>query len=701
MNKQDTLRNLLIAAAVFMLVMAIAPRLMPPPQVPPDPATAPVASAESPAIGTAATEPLAAAGPAEAYVALEADQSVQLELGEAPEFLKGQSPSPYRMQLSLSNVGASVSSVRLSDHAAVLRQPERYELLSPVVLDNGNVERSFTIEKINVNGHDVVLSDKRWHAEAIEPFAGDSTPAGPDARGQRAKFWIEIQIDGTPELRLTRTFELSQEPIGAGRLDVWSTLTVENLSAKPHRVIATYRGPLSVPGGKGYWAAEAVDFGVQNATGAVVGQRKSPAEVSKSVGRRLTLFRYAPDAPRDRFSWAAMDNTYFTATAAPLDAGGKSPATYIAEVAAVDLDGREDTHRDVAVMFVTSAQELPPGGSLAYHTELYLGEKDRNTFKTVEAYLSRNYYFQIAAGLSWCTFNWLVELMIWLLNHLYIVVRDFGIAIIILVLIVRAMLHPITKKGQVNMVRLQQKMADFAPKMDEVKKKYGNDKARLQQEMMKLYREQGINPAGQMLTCLPMVIQMPIWVALFYSLANNILMRHEPLHFTWIHDLTAPDALYTFASPIHVPIVGWEIASFNLLPILVAIFMYIQQKTIPKPEPNPNMSEQQRAQQEMMQKMMPMMSIMMLLIFYPMPAGLNLYVMFSSLFGWLEQNHIRKHIKAQKEAGVLEKPKGPPQGGPSNGKPRLPGWLEKLQKAAEDAQKAQRTQRRGKPKGKR
>jgi YidC/Oxa1 family membrane protein insertase len=223
--------------------------------------------------------------------------------------------------------------------------------------------------------------------------------------------------------------------------------------------------------------------------------------------------------------------------------------------------------------------------------------------------------------------------------------------------------------------------------------------------MMKLYREHGINPAGQLFTCLPMVIQMPIWIALFLSLSNNILMRHEPAFFglLWIDDLTAQDALYTFATPLVVPGVGWHIVSFNLLPLLVAVFMYLQQKTQPKAPPNPNATPEQRSQQEMMQKMMPMMSIMMLFIFYNMPAGLNLYIMCSSLFGWIEQKRIRAHIKEQEDNGTFDKPSGGEDGGgglmsklAGRKKDGSPGWLQKIQDAAEKAQKTQIKHQSGK-----
>ncbi len=184
------------------------------------------------------------------------------------------------------------------------------------------------------------------------------------------------------------------------------------------------------------------------------------------------------------------------------------------------------------------------------------------------------------------------------------------------------------------------------------------------------------------------MIQMPIWVALYISLSNNILMRHEGFLFTWITDLTAPDALFTFGSPIVIPIFGWTLPAFNLLPILVSVFMYTQQKMQPKPKAKPNATDQQKSQQEMMQKMMPMMSIMMLFIFYKMPSGLNLYIMSSSLFGTIEQWWIRKHIKEREKTGTLHKPKKVKDD--RIDRPKRPGkssFFKRLQQMAENAQK--------------
>ncbi len=617
---------------------------------------------------------------------VEAESTQTFEMGAAPQTddrVDG-SALPFRARLTLSNLGASVEQVLLTDHAAKLASHDRYALLAPVERSDGRVFRSLAVEKINVDGMDVVLADKRWHCSGVEEYR-----SADGETGHRAEFRIDVHKNDLPFLQISRIFQLPHQPVGSGRHDLFSTLALKNVTKEPYKVVVTSRGGIGNTRASLYTDDRFIDVGVASNMGHVIGSRTADLAVVEK--KSISLFTWSREKPDQRFSWAATANTYFTCTIAPVAADGKGAASYIHEVAAVDADGDSSTSDDVTLRFTSTLVELPPEGEVHYPAAIFLGEKDGQAFRSIPEYKDRNYYYQIEQGFGWCTFTFLVELMIWLLNGLHFVVRDFGVAIIILVLIVRTMLHPITKKGQVNMVRMQHKMAEMGPKIEEIKKKFANDKARLNQEMMKL----NINPAGQLMSCLPMFIQMPIWVALYLSLSNNILMRHEPFLFTWIEDLTAQDALIKFSAPFHVPIFGWELTSFNLLPLLVALFMYIQQKTQPKPKPNPNMTDQQRQQQETMQRMMPIMSIMMMLIFYKMPSGLNLYIMFSSLFGWLEQARIRKHIREHEDAGTLHNPP-PKKPKPefTNGPPKSKlSWLERLQKAAEEAQKAQRTQR--------
>ncbi len=687
-GSRDTLRNLLLAGAAFALIMALGPVLFPvqPPRPHPsntesavpvagDPPGAAPTSITARGSDAAATGVKAANSP---FSVLESQTEGASIVGSTLTAFTREAVAadPYRMRLVLSNVGASVESATMTDYAASVDDEARYLLLSPVKREPGPVYRSLGIERINLDGIDIRLGDSRWHGgEVVEAEAGQSVT-----------YTIDVEKEAKPMLRLIRTFTLPKQPRSIGRHDLYSSLQVKNLSGEAHRVIVIYQGGVSIPLANPGTDDRVISLGLYDGV-RVAGTYRTCAEAAKSG--TLPLFNAAKSESGVRLSWAATGNTYFTCTVAPLSRTTEAVASYIADVSAVDLDGSPTTLEDVTLRFVTAVETVLPGGELQYPALLYVGEKDGDAFRAVPEYKARNFYFQVVQSYGSCTFTWLVELMVWLLNRLVWVVRDYGVAIIILVLLVRVLLHPITKKGQVNMVRMQQKMGEFAPKVEELKRKFANDKARLQQETMKLYREQGINPASNMLGCLPMVIQMPIWVALWISLSNNIQMRHQGFLYplTWIQDLTAPDALYTFSSAIVVPLMGWQLPSFNLLPILLAIFMYLQQKYQPKPKPNPNMTDQQRQQQEMMQMMMPMMSIMMLLIFYKAPSGLSLYVLSSSVFGILEQRRIRKHLEAEeKRGGAGSAPAAQPSGGGATA-PRRLSWLEKLQKMADDAGK--------------
>ena len=695
---KDTLRNLLVAMAVFMTVIYVGQKYMPPPRSPDQ--MQPAAEGTVP-VGSepAATTPLVPGSPTHAvqaapdgtaalpdgssFVVIEAELEQTVIIGSAEvEFATdGKQPEdPYRMRLVLSNVGACVESATMTNHRQERRSVDRYKLLSPIErrdLQTGEVAglyRSLGIDKININDIDIPLGDKRWNVRSYETDDG-----------QEAEFRVEIHRGGVPAVRLTRTLELPRQSVASGRHDLLSDLTVENLSDSPTRVIIAFVGGLGVELANTRMDDRCIDVGYLQ-EGVIEGDRKKFTDVTKGDALSIPLYGDAMAAEGRTLSWAATANTYFTCTLAPVNPDGTNGAEYIRSVDATDVDGSRLTDGDANIRFFTKATTIAPQGVRSYPVQIYLGEKNATAFKTVEQYRSRNYYYQIAQGFGFCTFGVLVELMIWLLNTLFGIVHNFGIAIIILVLIVRTILHPLTKYGQVSMTRMQKGMAELQPKFEEIKKKYANDKARMQQEQMKLYRETGSGPTAGLMGCLPMMLQMPIWIALYMSLSNNILMRHQPF-FSWIDDLTAPDALYIFASPIIVPVLGWSIPAFNLLPILLGIAMYSQQKLMPKPAPNPSMSDQQRQQQETMQKMMPLMSIMMPLIFYKMPSGLNLYIMCSSAFGTFEQLRIRKHIKEMEENGTLLKPKSGPKPEKKRHMPKKPGWFGKLQSMADNAQK--------------
>lgn len=714
MNTKETLNALAWAALAFVGVWLIAPRLLPMPSPPdhakvspdgsgagaPFSANANQSSGHSGPESTASpvkTSTGAAAPTSSAQMAAERQEAARwtlhgaealetVVLGQFEPSPEGAAPPRFRIEATISNRGASLQDAWLPDFHETVRGNEPYHLVAPLPLPNGAVLRSLCLERILVDEVELNLADSYWRLIKKS-----------DAESERAILTLELLKDGVPTIRLTREYHLPAQPVETHRSDLFVELRVENLAEEPHRVILKFDGPVGIPQDDARMDHRAVDLGLRSGEEVHMKRHTFP-KLASQAGKRNDLYK-ASQSPNDSLSWVAVNNQFFTFTlAAGNDEGQPS---FINEVRAVDVDQQSQTASDQALYFITKSLELPAASRAAPLTlplELYVGAKSRPAFLRVEPYTSRNYYQQIAQGYGWCTFVWLVELMMWLLDGMHAVIGDYGIALIVLVLLVRTLLHPITKFGQVNMVRIQKKMAMLGPKMEEVKKKYANDPMRRNTETTKLFKQEGVNPASNMVGCLPMFLQLPIWAALYMSLGNNIQMRHQPFAWFWPADLTAPDELIRFSAPVHLWLLG-TLHSFNLLPFILAIAMYWQQKTMPKPPEMPNQTEQQKQQAEMMKMMMPMTSIMMLFIFYNAPSGLTIYIMASSFFGAIEQRRIRKHIDEQEKRGVFDLPKPtrqPSTSSPSAHEPRKEGWWTRLQRLAEDARK-QQNPRAGKP----
>jgi len=237
---------------------------------------------------------------------------------------------------------------------------------------------------------------------------------------------------------------------------------------------------------------------------------------------------------------------------------------------------------------------------------------------------------------GYCTFSWLINGLVGLLGFFHFITRDWGLSIICLVVLVRLILHPITKRSQVSMMR----MGKMGPEMERLKKKYADDKEALNKAMWEFQKEQGLTP---ILGCLPMFLQMPIWVALYGVLQSTFELRQAPFlwNWTWIHDLAQPDELIHFAHPVQL----WffELRGINLLPILMAVAFFLQQKLTPKPVA----ATPEQAQQ---QKMMQWTSLIFPVFLYTYPSGLNLYILTSTAIGVVESKIVRDHIRQREEA---------------------------------------------------
>jgi YidC/Oxa1 family membrane protein insertase len=212
------------------------------------------------------------------------------------------------------------------------------------------------------------------------------------------------------------------------------------------------------------------------------------------------------------------------------------------------------------------------------------------------------------------------RVMLWLLLVFHGLTGNFGVAVILLTFAVRLALFPISRKAQVSMFRMQK----LAPLAKAIQERHKDDPNKMRAEMMGLYKKHKVSPAGG---CLPLLLQLPIFIGLYNTLLFSVELRHAPF-VGWIRDLSAPDELarlpFTILGQTHL----------NLLPILMLVPMVVQSVMSPKPA-DPQMAQQQK----MMTWMMPLMFLFMC---YTMPAGVSLYWFFSSLWGLAEIRMIKK-----------------------------------------------------------
>ena len=347
--------------------------------------------------------------------------------------------------------------------------------------------------------------------------------------------------------------------------------------------------------------------------------------------------------------------------------------------AKIGVDGENDVVRDGAAA-IKPALPVGPGQKVEIAFDVFAGPKRRDVFVNEDnphfrpLYEKLNYLSTIdLSSCCFCSFGWLSLGMMWLLQKLSLVaLGNYGVAIIVLVVLVRLVLHPITKKSQVSMMKMQK----LAPMMQKIKEKHAGDKEAQQREMMKFYKEHGVSG---FLGCLPMLLQMPIWIALYSGLNATAELRHAAFLPVWITDLAAPDALIGWDEAITIPLLSriWgPVTSFNLLPLLLGAAFYLQMKYSPQTTGQAAaVTKEQQTQKKMMAVMMP---VMMLLFLYQAPSGLTLYIMASTFAGLVEQYVIRKHIRQKEELEAATETTVMAPGKASRGarkkKPKGPFW---------------------------
>jgi YidC/Oxa1 family membrane protein insertase len=575
----------------------------------------------------------------------------------------------YKYQLELSSKGAAIRKVTFSNGPDMqgkatgfddrdYKDPQPLEILSPIYKADG----SEILSMANTGFQNDALVQQKL--------------ALPLQKLHWKSFGVEKANDGSQTARFETTIKIQIIP---GNYLMEFNITVENLSDTQQKV----RFNLSGPGGLGREGIRSdmrkVVAGFKDSKKQIVSARHDKKTLIKLQGNleraksnyaiaknsnmpkedidkaKITLdkaiFERQLTSPGSNLLWIASVSKYFAAIVVPLSDEGKDYCDWVTnkkgQLYNPDGDrkansGDEAMGLDLKIAPSTLAATGQSNSSKTYNFQLYIGPKDKSLFDKNERYRELGFVQTIDFMGCCCPAKIIKPLafgILALMKWMYGFIGNYGVVIIILVFMMRMAMHPITKKSQISM----SKMSKLAPKSEEIKKKYANNKAEMNKQMMALYREQGASPV---MGFLPMMIQMPIWIALWSAVYASIDLRGAAFLPFWITDLSMPDALWRFQTAIVVPLLNWKIESFNLLPIMMGVAFYLQQKLMPSQASaasNPQVAQQQK----MMMIMMPLLFPLML---YKAPSGVNMYIMSSTFAGVFEQYIIRKHIREKEEA---------------------------------------------------
>lgn len=308
-------------------------------------------------------------------------------------------------------------------------------------------------------------------------------------------------------------------------------------------------------------------------------------------------FAEGPKTLQGTIEWAGYEGNYFLCAIVPMDDAGKS----------FTMQGTEDLAR---TQVAGGLDTLQPGMEKEYKYHVFYGPKKMEMLKNLGYSLERSVNF------GW--FDMIAKPALWLLNMFYGVFRNYGIAIILVTVLFKAIFWPISQKGMKSMKNMQK----LQPKMVKIKEKYKNDPTKMNQEVMSLYKTYKVNPLGG---CMPMLLQIPVFFALYKVLLQAIELRHAPF-MLWISDLSAPDRLW----------IGFDIPYLGGLPVLTLLMgasMFLQQKL------TPTTADPTQA------KIMMFLPVIFTFMFLNFSSGLVLYWFINNLLSILQQVLINREKK--------------------------------------------------------
>lgn len=633
--------------------------------------------------------------------------------------------SGYKMQAEISPYGASVKRIELTEYFTKVRTQ------TPLVVQ----------QRVSISKDDHVVED-------VTPMAALSVTVRPAGAKDQSAQWINLETalwrrdgqgayrldlineQGDSVLRLERQYELATGDAG---YQLVCRQSIHNQSDQSLEVVFRQVGPVELEAGGGYLrdkrlyvaAYHDLDYdpqlshlyskgGVQERAAVF---KQLDGESEKNPLRKTMLWSNDVKPDNAKLVWIASANRYFATAVYPLTAAQPAVGSdrvipnrledLFSEVG-VDYIGEkpgkgQTDERHAFITLGAKTQTIAPGSTTNLDIALYAGPRYKPLLETPPyQWLELSDHliiYSLGGPCTIFTFQPLARGLLWFLRAIDGLIGDWGVAIIILVLCVRLILHPLTKRSQISMMRMGKQMQALQPEIQKLKKKYPDNAQKVQQEQMKMMREKGVNPFN-MLGCLPMFLQTPIWIALFAMLSFAIELRHQWAFYgvfqkisggkwPFLEDLSSQDnfiPLEALGWDFNLPLIftSVHVSAINVLPILMGVVFYINQKLATPPPTN-----EQAAQQ---QKIMKYMTLLFPIFLYKAPSGLTLYMMASTLAGIVDSTIVRRHIKKEEAAGTLLQNKKPDKRGGCLG-----GKLAQAVEAKQQEMERVRSQSSGKP----
>ena len=449
-----------------------------------------------------------------------------------------------RLRGSISLIGGRIDELFLKDyHVEVDPESPIVQVLAPAGTPNAYYALYGWAPGAGLSPDDVPSPKTEWTIESGETLSTDSP--------------VTLSWSNDNGLTFRRTIEVDE--------DFMFTVTqsVENASGgtvglAPYGVLARHGEPADL---KKFFILHEGIVRMSDGTLEEVTYKNIPDfEMNANEGARAEVEQVAETG------WIGFTDHYWMSTLIP------APGTAFKSVA--KYDERRDIYQTEAVL---PTQTVADGASATVTTQLFAGAKE---WETIRNYESRGVVGFIDS-IDWGWFFFLTKPIFWLLHHIHELIGNMGWSIIGLTLIIKAVLFPLAYKSYVSMA----KMKELQPQMEKLKENAGDDRQKLQQGMMELYKKEKVNPAAG---CLPILLQIPIFFSLYKVIFVTIELRHEPF-FGPFQDLSSPDptSIFNFFGllPWGAPDPGSMMALIfiGILPLLLGISMFLQQKLNPAP----------------------------------------------------------------------------------------------------------------------